>query len=709
MTQLVEASPNDAEISAQTAARRRWVHRDPAWWIAALALIVGFGFVAGTLLWNGERLFAPLDDVYIHLQYGRQLGAGHFFQFNTGDDISAGASSMLYAFILGAAYAIGIHGSLLLAFAVAFGVCCFSASAALTCLLGRRLFTPTVGVWSGVLVAVSGPLAWGASSGMEVGLVMLLITGLLLSFVMEQPAARFRCTPLVAALLALARPEGLIFAAAITGAVLWTLWTHRRLTGTGAMVRRGIWSLLPLAVGAAQLLFYRIATGTFSANGIQSKSMLNDRPVRYLGEFLDRVVANLRSLVSIFLGFGGQDFTFPGALLVAAVGIGYTLSKRPLRPLMIAILVGVAGAVLSLSTLDSALVHELRYFQPFLTMFVLFIVVGVNTLARLLNRPQAHRITLHGGLAVVLAFSLVAVPMWGVRYAREGATIRDSDVSYAAWISGHVPADATVAIKDVGAVAYLSDHRVLDLIGLGTNGFAAASNNGIGSLYEAVRHLPADRRPDYFATYDTGPGPSMAPLRDAGILEQPALGEFDVHTPPDASNLLVVPFRHFSVEHADWSLAGSGDTPPVPGDLRDYLNVAYLADEQAHDYAYHPAQTGMQPWTVVSRDQDIIDSGRTILGGESFTAHNLLPGRDATLTARASIRGVPDMTILVNGRPAGTWIRDKTPEDQAWADFTFTIPADLVTAPDLHIDIQQPRPLLNPYPDYTSYGYWLTQ
>lgn len=709
MTQTVDAAP-DKVGSPTPAATTRWrsARRNPAWWIGALALIVGLAFVAVSLAWNGGKLFAPLDDVYIHLQYGSQLGAGHFFQFNTGDDISAGASSVLYAFILGAAYAAGLHGTLLLAFAVLFGIVCFALSASVTCLLGTRLIGASAGMWSGLLVAVSGPLAWGAASGMEVGLVMLLVTTTLLCFVAEQPAARFRYTPILAAALALARPEGLIFATALIGAVLWTLWTHRRLAGVGATLVRALWSLLPLVVGAAQLVFYRLATGTFSANGVQSKSMLNDRPVLYLGEFTDRVTATLRQVISTFLGLTGQDFAFPGALLVAAVGGGFLLLRRSDRPLAIAIIVGGVGVVVSLSTLDTAMFHELRYFQPFLPVFMLFVAAGVRGVSGLLKQPRARRRALHGALALALVFSVVAMPMWSVRYARASAAIRDTDVSYAEWIKGNLPAGATVAVKDVGAVAYLSDHHVLDLLGLGTNGFAAASNNGIGSLYEALRHLPPAKRPSYFATYDTAPGPSMAPLRDVGVLAQPAVATFQVMTPPDLNGFLEVPFRQFNINRADWSLAEAADAPPVGGILRDYLNVGYLADEKAHDYAYLPAETGIQPWTVLTRNHNIIDSGRTIVGGESFTAHNLIPGHAVTLTARAANTGtVPEMHVLVNGQFAGTWTR--TPGGGPWQSYRFTIPANLVTAPDIHIEIEQPRPELSPYPTYTSYGYWLTQ
>ena len=701
MTQVLVASQGVGEVPTGAGGkRRRPVWTDPAWGIGALALLVGFGFVAVSLLWNDGKLFAPLDDVYIHLRYGSQLGSGHFFQFNTGDDISAGASSILYAFVLGAVYAIGVKGTLLLAFAVGFNVLCFAAAAMMTCLFATRLVGRAVGIWSGALVALSGPLAWGTASGMEVGLVMALVTGLLLVFAVEQLAARFRWTPVVAALLALARPEGLIFAAALTCAILWTLWTRRR--GLGAAV----WSVLPLAIGAGQLLFYKLATGTTSANGVQSKSMLHDAPVFYLGEFTDRTIATLRGLFGQFLGLTGQDFVFPGALLVFGVGAGYLLLARHRRTLVFAILAGGTGVVLSLSTLNTALFHELRYFQPFLPVFLSFVVSGVYGLTRLVREPRVRRLAMHGALAVILVFSLVALPTWAVRYARAAAAIRDTDVSYGVWIKGNLPPGAVVAVKDVGAVAYFSDHYVVDLLGLGTNGLAKASNNGIGSLYEAVRHLP--KRPDYFATYDTGPGPSMAPLRDVGILETDADGGFEVHTPVDLRGITAVPFHTFGVYQADWTLAGSGDASPAPGALRDYVNVADLASEEAHSYVPQPAQPGIQPWTTVARSADTIDSGRAIVGGEVFTVGNLVPGEPATLTARTGMHGtVPEMSVYVDGRLAGTWTREGEPG--AWGHYPFTIPGDLITGAAAKIEIRQTRPLLNPYPDYTSYGYWVTQ
>jgi hypothetical protein len=707
-------------VQPRPGSRPWWGRRDPLpGLVAGVALVLGVVFVVTDLSYNQGKLLAPLDDVYIHLQYGRQLGLGHFFQFNTGDPISTGASSLLYALILGAAFAIGFHGTDLLGFAVMLGVLCWSAASALLYRLGSRLVSRSVGFWSALLVACSGVLAWGAASGMEVGFTMLLVVGTLVVIVREMPARRYVYAPVVAALLAVTRPEGLIFAIALCGAEIWTLCGSRRTLGVGRAVRFGLWSLLPLAVGLGQLLFYKIATGTVQANGVQAKSMLYDQPVFYFGQFVDRTMGNLHGFVGLFSGFSEQDYAFPAASLLFFVGLIYLLVSRPAwRPLLVGIAVGVAGVLLSVSTLDAALWHRLRYVQPFVPIFLLFAATGVYALTRVIGAVRMRRAVLHGVLAMAVLFSLVAVPTWAVDFGRATGTIRDTDVSAGVWIGEHLPPDAVVAVKDLGAVAYFSDRRVVDLIGLGTNGLAQASTNGVGSVYEAMRHLPAGQRPDYFLIYNQYPGPDLSLLSQVGVLKNPPVMTFSVQAPTDLNGNRIVPFTELDLYSADWSLAGTGDVQQVPGQLRDYLNIGDLASERAHSYQPKPAQVGVQPYTTITRYGNVIDSGRLIVGGENFTADNLVPGQPVTITSRAFVKGnpadtsavsyMPDTRVLVNGVSAGTWTRRPQP-NAPWSEYTFTIPGNLITGSSARVELQSPQPLLNPYLNYYSYGYWFSQ
>jgi hypothetical protein len=706
----------------------RW---DPvALTIGVAALLLGAAFVLVDLAYNQGKLIAPLDDVYIHLQYGSQLGRGYFFQYNTGDPISTGASSFLYAVVLGLAYALGFRDNLLLPFAVSFGIGCFALTASCVYALGRRLVDKSVGVWSGLLVAVSGPLLWGATSGMEVGLVALLVVASLLFFTKEAPLGRFLLTPILATLLALARPEGLMFATALSGAMCWTIFApvrHRSSTRAGGL-GGAAWSLLPLVAGLGQLLFYQWATGTMAANGVQSKSFLYDHPVLYLGEFIDRTMWNFRGFLDVFGGLSTRDFTFPGAAFFVVLGIFYLVIKRTTwRPLVIAMTVGLVTVLISVSTLVTAHAQNLRYVQPFMPIFIFLAVAGAYGLMDAGGLVDAGRIersrrtVTHAVLATVLAFSLSSLPTWALRLGQEAATIRETDVSVAHWISGNLPPDATVGVKDVGAVKYFSNHRVIDVIGLTTNHMAQASNNGIGTLYEALRHMPVRERPDYFAIYDTTPGPLIDDLRDSGVLGSSPLMTFDVESPSPANGGLVVPFVRLGIYRADWSLAGTGDQTRTPGIVRDYLNVGDLASEGAHSYDPQLAQVGMQPMSMVRRvslpeGRLVLDSGRRIIGGERFVAHNLVPGRPLIITSRADVGDMlrddqvmtlPDLLVLANGVPVGRWHRPSG--GTIWNESSFTIPGALVTGPTVALELAAPRQLLSPYPDYISFGYWFSQ
>jgi hypothetical protein len=738
-TQRVDAP---AQVAARPPAPKSlwagglWARCDPvALTVGAAAFLLGAAFVLADLAYNQGKLIAPLDDTYIHLQYASQLGRGHFFQYNTGDAISTGASSFLYVVMLGLAYTLGFRDHLLLPFAVSFGIICFALTASCVSVLGRRLVDKSVGVWSGLLVAVSGPLVWGATSGMEVGLVALLAVASLLLFTTEAPSCRFLLTPVISTLLALTRPEGLIIATALSGAMCWMIVTsvrNRTSARSGDALAGGLggaaWSLLPIVAGLGQLLFYQWATGAMAANGVQSKSFLYDRPVLYLGEFIDRVMWNFRGFLEVFGGLSSRDFTFPGAVFFVVLGVVYLATRSALwRPLVIAMAVGLVTVLVSVSTLVTAHEHNLRYLQPFIPIFILLAVAGVYGLVvdagAFMDPGRGHSrpLVAHALLATVLMFSVSSLPTWALRLGQEAATIRETDISVGSWISENLPPEAAVGVKDVGAIKYFGNHRVVDVIGLATNHLAQASNNGIGALYESLRHMPVRERPDYFALYDTHPGPPIDDLRDSGVLGDSPLMTFDVESPASANSALVVPFAQLDIYRADWSLTGTGDYIKTPGAVRDYLNVGDLASEHAHSYDPRLAQVGMQPISMVRRvslpdGHLVLDSGRRIIGGERFVAHNLVPHRPLVITSRADageaprghqIAALPDLLVMAQGVPVGLWHRG--PAGRIWNESSFTIPAALVTGTTLVVELAPPRHLLSPYPNYTSFGYWFSQ
>lgn len=691
------------------------------WLIGGLSLLVSGFFMLVSLAYNQWNFIPPLDDVYIHMQYASQLGSGHFLQYNTGDPMSTGASSLLYVVVLGAIHALGAHGTALLPAAMALGALCMALTAAMTYLLGTRLASRPVGISAGLLIALSGPLAWGATSGMEIAFTAFLLVALLVAFTSERATGRFWWTPLIAVTAALTRTEALVFAWVLSLAMIWHLLVHARGTDTSRprLIGRIAWIGLPVYTAAAQYFFYWAMTGSAEQNGVLAKSLLHT-PMVYPLEVADETLTNFRDFLTAFSGLSTWDYVFPGALLLAVAGAVGLFRRAPQwRGLALSTGVGVILVLGSVSTMIFSDTHHLRYVQPLLPIVLLFAVLGIHWIGQLFS-GGAQKSVFTGGVVLALLFTASQLPAWGLRQGEQAAGIRDQQVTIANWIKGNLPEDANVAINDAGALAYFSERHVVDLIGLTTNGFATANLHGAGSLYEELRRMPEQQRPDYFAIFNSW---SVHDLEAGGVFGE-QLASFGL-TSPTFSHVTIGGgsacqaarnCNRVTVYEADWSGLGSGDEParPLRGRSRDRINVADLRDEQRHDYEVLPAHQGFQPYThlktVTEPAGEVVGSGRHVVGGERFTVGGLAPGRSATITSRVDVTDAAstnEVRVRVNGNPAGTWTFPDDP--RGWSETTFTIPADLVTDPTTTVELVPTQEFLGPYPNYDSYGYWITQ
>lgn len=709
-------------------ARRPWTRIDPAsWGVGGLALVVALGFVLLNAAYNQGRFSPPLDDVYIHLQYARQLGLGEFLRYQPGAPVSTGASSLLYILVLGAAYALGAGGGLLLYAAVGLGVVCTVATTVLTYHLGRLVASRTVGLATALLTALCGPLLWGATSGMEVGLVSALAVGTVLAFVREQPTGRFGLTVLLGALLALTRPEGLVLTVAVLVGAAVTLVRRRRrgdLTVRAGLLT-GVLLTLPVLAALGQRVLYRTLTGSAENNGVVAKSWLH-QPLGSAVEVVDRVVTGAREAIATYGGLTGVPVVAPGTLLLAALGMAALVLDRPRHRTLAGVLaLGLGGIVLAVSTLITTLWHNGRYVTPFLPLVLLLAVLGVRLLVRAV--PRHGRPVGAAVLGVLVLVAVVTLPTWAVRSAQQAAGIRESSVSVAQWLRGNTPPGSVIAVNDVGATAYFADRPVVDLVGLTTNGLADAANEGTGALYEALARMPAEQRPEYFSVFPGFNSVSFVDMSAAGVLGDEPLTTFLTRSPVRDVALGGVcqsngGCSQTDVWAADWSATGSGDVPdrPVPGRIVAHVDVGDPLDEAAHGYGVDRALLGLVPTTILRGEdradgQRIIDSGREVIGGEHFTVRGLVPGVPVTLTARVEAReplvdrntqaGV--VAVGVDGRPAGVW--EFTTDDRSWTQDSIVLPGDLITGSEITVTLGPRQPYLQPYPDYRSFSYWVSQ
>jgi hypothetical protein len=679
--------------------------------ILALALLVGCLFVGTNLYYNrgdlsveGLNISAPLDDTFIHLQYGRQIGQGQWFSYNDGDPVSSGASSFLYVLLLGAAHFVGFSGANLLGFAIIFGTVLFVLSALLGYALGQRLAGERAGLCSGILIAANGAFGWGATSGMEVALFSVLILGTLLAFLRELSSGRFLLTPILAALAALTRPEGLLFAWVITGAVVIVLLRDLRKSRPYSLRSSlaVLYAFLPIAAGVAQYMFYTIATGSSVQNGVLAKSLLYE-PVFYPTEFLDAVFQNLTKLNLIVLtGLEPGNYLFPGTILFCVLGTMY-LALEDARYRMFAVASGTALVLAMSSTAILGLPgawgwHHYRYLLPFFPPVLVFAVVGFYSLRSLTRKtwlPEALA-------SFAILCSLLSLPVWAATTGGNSLQIKEQQVSVGYWIRENLPPGASVGVNDAGAMRYYGGHRTVDLIGLTTNGLALPTRNGVGSLYETLEKMPEEKRPDYFAIY-----PTWFPGFDAsGVLDQ-EIARFAISDRPEVAGIVggseVVVFR------ADWSLAQSGEAFQGEGSVKDTLDIADLGSETEHDYEMHMPLIGLEPANFLKRERSpdgemVVDGGRGLPGAEEFTIRGLSRNRPVEVVMRTTSAPFA-LQVQADGRYVGEW--DFQPSGSRWQQATFTIPAESVRSGSLRVRLSPPEDA--PLETHTPYYYWFVQ
>ena len=679
--------------------------------ILALALLVGCLFVGTNLYYNrgdlsdeGLNISAPLDDTFIHLQYGRQIGQGQWFSYNDGDPVSSGASSFLYVLLLGAAHFVGFSGANLLGFAIIFGTVLFVLSALLGYWLGQRLAGERAGLCSGILIAANGAFGWGATSGMEVALFSVLILGTLLAFLRELSSGRFLLTPILAALTALTRPEGLLFAWVITGAVVFVLLRDLRKSRPYSLRSSlaVLYAFLPIAAGVAQYMFYTIATGSSVQNGVLAKSLLYE-PVFYPTEFLDAVFQNLTKLSLIVLtGLEPGNYLFPGTILFCVLGTMY-LALEDSRYRMFAVASGTALVLAMSSTAILGLPgawgwHHYRYLLPFFPPVLVFAVVGFYSLRSLTRKtwlPEALA-------SFAILCSLLSLPVWAATTGGNSLQIKEQQVSVGYWIRENLPPGASVGVNDAGAMRYYGGHRTVDLIGLTTNGLALPTRNGVGSLYETLEKMPEEKRPDYFAIYPTWfPG-----FDGSGVLDQ-EIARFAISDRPEVAG--IVGGREVVVFRADWSLAQSGEAFQGEGSVKDTLDIADLGSETEHDYEMHMPLIGLEPANFLTRERSpdgemVVDGGRGLPGAEEFTIRGLSRNRPVEVVMRTTSAPFA-LQVQADGRYVGEW--DFQPSGSRWQQATFTIPAESVRSGSLRVRLSPPEEA--PLETHTAYYYWFVQ
>jgi hypothetical protein len=649
------------------------------------------------LAYTNFKLSAPLDDVFIYFQYAKNLAAGHFFEYVTGDGYSSGATSFLYVFLL-APFAPVFRGeSLIIVTYFIGGICLFYSGyyiyRIIKELTGRELYS-----WFGAaLFVTNGNFLWGYFSGMEICVFSSLIIASLY-YIMRPRAVKEQV--ILLCLLSVIRPEGFFLAVTLAGVKLLF-----KAAGGKAVAKGKFFAyLVPLIPGICYFCINKVFTGYFLPNTMRAKSDF----AQYYFYWPDVIRNGLEKYASFLMNvFNGRNehWFFHYSMLVFLLGLlpgaFNEIRGRKAGIFTISLFWFFIGA---LSTVFSSFfaAHNYRYPMPFAGIFTVFFVYGLYYLLGKLSFGSKKTAVLFTAavMSVYLVFNVMTIFANTVNFGRDCRDVLKQSISAGKWIKNNLPKNAKIGINDVGAITYFSGAKIYDMVGLVTNGQAKYFRNGISGAYEELEHA----RPDYFMVhlgwfnYERfsffGRGDKR--LTTFNIDKEPPY--FVVGSPEVCTK--------FKTE-----LVNSGDTMKADhtghGNFKQKsrLDVQDLRDEKAHSYRIFESRVPQVPGTMLeeglSYGHMLIDAGRTTTGGEEFIAEGFTPGKDIKIVRRSFDPGPYKIKVRINAKDAGVW---QVKPGAGFLEDEFTVPGSLVDGPKLTIRLEAADKT-----GYNVFYYWLLQ
>lgn len=445
-----------------------------------LLLLVTVGalayYLAVSLSFTEGRLAAPLDDAWIHFQFARNLSQGHGFSYNPGDP-QPGSTAPLWTVMLAP---IGLFTNDFLAPAIGLSALFLLATVWLSYGLTVDITNSrAAGLMAGLGVAVAGRLLWAGLAGMETTAFAACSLGAIWAY------RRQGLRPWPSFLFALAsqlRPEGhALFGLAV---LLWLgqteLWRPKNWrTAVASLVGP---ALIYVAISLPYVLFSLSVTG-------------KPLPNTFYAKMSDSQFFSWRTLQdSIWLHWSDN----PVSLLLALLGLWPTWQRERLTAVWFVALPLLTAVIIE------QMWHHGRYTMPLIPLQMVLTAVGCHWLwqryapANGRWQPYAWGVAC---FALLLGASWQFHP-WARMLGQNSQEILEIDVALGEWLAQNTPPDALIAVDDIGAIAFLSQRRIVDVNGLVSPEMWPAVAQPIGLARDIqLTYLLSQAQPDYVAVF----------------------------------------------------------------------------------------------------------------------------------------------------------------------------------------------------------------
>lgn len=470
-----------------------------------IALLCGGYLWASSVIARGFGL--PMDDSWIYAVFARNLAEGKGLVFNPGQLSSP--TGVLHALVLGLLYRVGLSP---LVSAIVSGVALHFAASFFVYKIARQIeLDARISAAAAIVFAATPRLVWGALSGMEVPLYVLLVSlGVYWQVRWKwNDGARAYLATAVFGLATLARPECGAFLAV---SVLERLISSVRFGGEKSGFLRFV-KTVPL-----HLLVYAAVVAPWVVFNLWA--MGHPLPPAFYAKARTCVsgdaITTIGAAISGFGSYIGQAATVlfhDNAIitLLAAVGIALSwkwsavASRASALVLPVAILVvpGVTGVLAHHEAGDQQLLTQTgRYSSYLVPLAVILAGIAVASLKPALERSGWLK---RGDTVLALVLGcLILVGNGGgaIRYGQDVSCINMMQVALGKW-AAKLPTGTLLAANDVGAIPYFSRLEVIDTMGVTDPSIVPYLHKYPGERTRGLMEYLAKRKPDYLIVFPT--------------------------------------------------------------------------------------------------------------------------------------------------------------------------------------------------------------
>ncbi len=411
--------------------------------LAGILVLVGFAIVQHVLLNGNEShdlcfLGVPLDDVYIHAQFAKNLLHGYGYSFQSGQIVTADTSPLWVVLIaIG-----GLFTARLELITILFSMLAYLALGPGEYRVARDVFglSENHARIAGIATVLSSRLAWSGMSGMETSLAALLMLLVVEEHIRSRKHGYLR--PRESILLGLAllvRPEFIFIAV-----ILFIDWMIAAIRYRADISIAPIAILLTAAIASPAFLLPLLTRNSFISHSsiVQGAGISFIPNFQYLW-FATKILASNNVILFLLLIAGMWALRYkPEFYILYIIAIGLPILQSFIAP---------------------QFRHHGRYFFP---VFPLIILCGIAAWQELEMRTHFKNIIKKTAVVLIVLAGLIETGRWSLIEAESVRNINDQHLAVVGWLRQNMRANDMLAVDDVGAIGYFLNKPVIDLTGL---------------------------------------------------------------------------------------------------------------------------------------------------------------------------------------------------------------------------------------------------